>query len=161
MNIRTATLTDLDIIANIEATCFPKEQAASKQAFKQRLEVFNDCFYLLIDDQQTIVGFINGMVSNDRKLSDEMYEKATLHDANGAWQMVFGLDVLPQYQHQGYAHLLLNHIISEANKQKRKGVVLTCRQHLIGFYESFGFINEGVSASVHGDTVWYDMRLTF
>lgn len=34
-------------------------------------------------------------------------------------------------------------------------------EKLIPFYETFGFINEGVSASVHGGAVWYDMRLRF
>ncbi|PWJ34674.1 hypothetical protein IE02_2211 [Fibrobacter succinogenes subsp. elongatus] len=31
---------------------------------------------------------------------------------------------------------------------------------LISFVE-FGFANEGVSNSVHGEVVWYQMRLTF
>lgn len=161
MNIRTATLLDLDTINDIEAACFPPSQAASKRALKQRLEVFNDYFFLLLDDCQNIVGFINGMVSNDEHLSDKMYEDALMHDPNGDWQMVFGLDVLPTFQHQGYAHLLLNYLIEHAKKQNRKGVVLTCRDCLIGFYESFGFVNEGISASCHGDTTWYDMRLSF
>ena len=28
-------------------------------------------------------------------------------------------------------------------------------------YEKFGFMNEGISESVHGGAVWYQMRLTF
>jgi len=29
------------------------------------------------------------------------------------------------------------------------------------YYAKFGFVNEGVSNSVHGGVVWYQMRLTF
>ena len=39
--------------------------------------------------------------------------------------------------------------------------MLTCKERLIGFYARFGFVDEGVSASTHGDVVWHQMRLTF
>ena len=31
----------------------------------------------------------------------------------------------------------------------------------MGFYEQFGYKSLGVSASVHGGAVWYDMILEF
>ena len=43
----------------------------------------------------------------------------------------------------------------------RKGCVLTCKDRLVHYYETFGYRSEGVSASTHGGAVWYDMRLTF
>ena len=39
--------------------------------------------------------------------------------------------------------------------------LITCKDRLVHYYEKFGFVNEGKSASVHGGAVWYDMRLTF
>ena len=56
---------------------------------------------------------------------------------------------------------LLKQAIADAKVQGRKGLVLTCKDRLIHYYAKFGFINEGVSASVHGNVVWYQMRLTF
>ena len=41
------------------------------------------------------------------------------------------------------------------------GVVLTCKDRLVHYYAKFGFADEGVSASTHGDVVWHQMRLTF
>ena len=38
-----------------------------------------------------------------------------------------------------------------------KGFVLTCKDHLIPFYESCGFRFKGVSKSVHGNAKWNDM----
>ena len=36
MNIRKATTDDLDIVTNIESTCFPPAEAAPREAFKER-----------------------------------------------------------------------------------------------------------------------------
>ena len=38
---------------------------------------------------------------------------------------------------------------------------MTCKDRLIGFYERFGYKNLGLSQSVHGGAVWYDMILEF
>ena len=32
---------------------------------------------------------------------------------------------------------------------------------LVGFYAQFGYEDEGISESTHGDVVWHQMRLTF
>ena len=40
-------------------------------------------------------------------------------------------------------------------------MILTCKEKLIPFYEGFGYVNCGVSKSVHGGAVWYDMELDF
>ena len=56
---------------------------------------------------------------------------------------------------------LLEHVAAAAKAQGRKGVVLTCKDRLVHYYAKFGFVDEGVSASTHGDVVWHQMRLTF
>ena len=48
-----------------------------------------------------------------------------------------------------------------AKREGRRGAVLTCKEELLGFYGSFGFKNMGVSPSVHGGALWYEMRLEF
>ena len=85
-----------------------------------------------------------------------------MHDEHGAWQMIFGVNTVPEYRRQGCAGMLINHVISEADRQGRVGVVLTCKKELIHYYSRFGFVNEGVtSKSVHGGVTWYQMRLSF
>ena len=42
-----------------------------------------------------------------------------------------------------------------------RGMILTCKAALIPYYERFGYRNKGISASVHGGAVWYDMVLKF
>ena len=108
MEIRTATMNDLDAVAAVEAECFP------------------------------------------------------VHDENGAWQMLFGLNTLPEYRKNGYAGELLHRAVEDARKQGRKGAVLTCKQRLVDYYAKFCFVDEGVTdKSVHGGVVWHQMRITF
>ena len=91
-----------------------------------------------------------------------MYENAALHNENGAWQMIFGVNTLPEYRQHGYAGELLRRAIDDARKQGRRGLVLTCKERLIHYYAKFGFVDEGVSEkSTHGNVVWHQMRLTF
>lgn len=90
-----------------------------------------------------------------------MYEDSSLHDPKGAYQSIFGLDVLPEYQRQGIAAKLMEQMIRDAKERGRKGLILTCKDRLIHYYEKFGYKNKGVSQSVHGGVVWYDMLLEF
>ena len=90
-----------------------------------------------------------------------MYSDASFHNERGAWQMIFGVNTLPEYRRKGLAGQVLQRVISDAREQGRKGCVLTCKEALLHYYAAFGFVNEGVSESVHGGVVWYEMRLTF
>ena len=94
-------------------------------------------------------------------LTDDLYADASLHDAHGAWQMIFGVNTLPDYRRHGYAGQLLERATADARAQGRRGLVLTCKDRLVHYYAKFGFVSEGVSASTHGGVVWYQMRLTF
>ena len=160
MNIRTATLQDIDQIAAVEKECFPAAEAATKEEFEQRLSHYADHFWLLFEDD-TLIAFVDGMVTDQEDLTDEMYEKAEIHEEGGAWQMIFGVSTLPAYRRNGYAEKLIRYVINDARAQDRTGIVLTCKEPLIHYYEKFGFQKEGISESVHGGATWYQMRLTF
>ena len=151
---------DLEALARIEAACFPPAEAASPASLKERLELFADSFFVAKAGGIPI-GFVNGCVTDEKTIRDEMFEDASLHRPDGAYQAVFGLDVLPDHQHQGVATQLMNHLIATARRRGKRGVILTCKEGLIPFYSRFGFRNDGISASIHGGAVWYDMTLTF
>ena len=161
MVIRNATMADLAAVTAVEAACFPAAEAATEQDFAKRLQVYPDHFWLLEDEHGRLVSFVNGLVTDEPSLRDEMYSDASFHDEGGAWQMIFGVNTLPAYRRKGLAGQVLRQVITDAKKQGRKGCVLTCKEALLHYYETFGFVNEGVSGSVHGGVVWYEMRLTF
>ena len=159
MEIRTAELSDLDAVAQVEAECFPAAEAATKKALEARLQSYNNHFWLLLDEGK-LVSFVDGMVTDQKDLTDDLYENAQAHDENGAWQMIFGVNTIPECRKKGYAGQLIRCAIEQAKKEGRKGLVLTCKDKLLHYYENFGFVNEGISKSVHGNVVWYQMRLT-
>ena len=159
MQIRTATIDDLTAIAQVEAACFPSAEAATADEFKDRLDHYANHFWLMFDNNK-LIAFVDGFCTDNPNLTDEMYAKADMHNETGKWQMIFGVNTLPEYRNKGYAAELLNQAIKDATNQGRKGLVLTCKEKLIPYYSKFGFVNEGVSESVHGNVTWYQMRLT-
>ena len=160
MEIRYAKLADAKAIAEVEAACFPAAEAASLASIENRLQHYANHFWLL-EENGRLVGFANGMVSNEDHLLDEMFDHGDMHDENGKWQLIFGLDTLPEYRCRGCGEWLLNRAIEDARKQGRAGLILTCKERLIHYYEKLGFVKEGLSESTHGGAAWYDMRLTF
>lgn len=160
MEIRKATLADLAAVTAVEAECFPAAEAATEESFRARLSVYPNHFWLLFDGDK-LISFVNGMVTDIADLCDEMYENAAMHDENGAWQMIFGVNTIPSYRCRGLAEQVLRQVIADAKEQGRKGLVLTCKDKLVHYYGKLGFVSEGVSQSVHGNVVWYQMRLTF
>lgn len=161
MIIKYATAEDITAIAAVEAECFPPAEAATEKEFIDRVKYYSNHFWLMYEAEK-LIAFVDGFVTDEPDLTDEMYEKATLHDENGAWQMIFGVNTIPAYRKHGYAGELIRRAIEDARNQGRKGLVLTCKDRLVHYYAKFGFTDEGVSdKSTHGNAVWHQMRLTF
>ena len=156
--IRKATTANLDLLTTIETICFSPAEAASREVLKERLDYYASQF-LIAFDGDTPIGFIDGFVTDDEVLTDEMFADASLHNPNGAWQMIFGLNTLPEYRNRGVGGQLIEAFIELAREENRKGVILTCKEEKIPYYAKFGFVNEGESESDHGGAKWYQMRL--
>lgn len=152
MIIKYATTEDIAAIAAVEAECFPPAEAATAKEFVDRVKYYGNHFWLMYEAEK-LIAFVDGFVTDERDLTDVMYEDATLHNENGAWQMIFGVNTIPAYRKQGGC------AIEDA---RLKGLVLTCKERLVPYYAKFGFVDEGVSEkSTHGNVVWHQMRLSF
>lgn len=160
MEIRKANKDELEEIIKIETICFPPEEAASQEDMYKRFEIFHENFIVAINEGR-VVGFINGCVTDKPELPDELYHDTSLHRPDGAYQTVFGLDVLPEYRRRGIAAQLLNYFIKTAKERGKEGMVLTCKDYLVEYYQKFGFEHRGVSDSSHGGSTWNDMLLKF
>lgn len=161
MKIREATIDDLDAVTAVEAACFPPAEAATRGEFEERLKYYGNHFILMFEGKK-LISFVDGFVTDEPDLTDEMYARAELHNEDGAWQMIFGVNTLPEYRCRGYAGQLIQTMIETARKQDRKGLVLTCKEAKIAYYAKFGFVDEGISEnSTHGNVVWHQMRLRF
>ena len=129
-------------------------------SFRKRLEVFADRFWLLWEGER-LVSMVNGMVTDREELVDEMFADATIHQADGKWQMIFGVATHPEYQRRGLAAQVLQRAIADCKAEGRTGLILTCKEQKLHYYAKFGFVNQGVSVSEHGGALWYQMRLEF
>ena len=161
MLLRTAAADDLEAVTELEAACFPKAEAATREEFAERLAHYADCFQLLFDEAGSLVSFIDGLATNEPDLADDMYADAGMHNPDGCWQMIFGLNTHPNQRKKGYAGMLVKAFIDLAQSRGKRGLVLTCKDHLVHYYARFGFADEGTSSSTHGNVVWHQMRLTF
>mgnify|MGYP002622903792 CR=1 FL=1 len=160
MIIKYANEEDIAAIAAVEAECFPPAEAATEKEFVDRVKYYGNHFWLMYEAEK-LIAFVDGFVTELPDLTDEMYENASMHNEKGAWQMIFGVNTIPSYRQHGYAGELIRKAFFDARAQGRKGLVLTCKDKLIHYYASFGFVDEGISESVHRNGVCHQMRLTF
>lgn len=157
MEIKEATIKDLDVMYYLEKTCFNEAEAASYESLKTRLETYCQGYDILYVDKQAI-GYVGGLKNNTLTLPDEMYHDSSLHCHKGKYQLIFSVCILPEFQGKGYARkMLLNYI--DKRKGNVEGFVLTCKDYLIPFYQKCGFEFEKVSNSTHGHAKWNDMIL--
>ena len=159
MVIRTVTPADLDGVCAVENAGFPPAEGATREAFRYRIEAFSQWF-LVAEEDGTVVGLLNGPATDAQFICDRLYEPGGAGE-NGTTLAILGLAVLPDRRRQGIAAQLMHAYLDRARQGGMERVVLTCKENLIPFYEQFGFVNRGVSQSVHGGVVWYAMRLTF
>ncbi len=160
VTIRLARPDEAGRLAEIETACFPPAEAAAREEVKERMQVFPENF-LVAETDGRVVGFINGGTTDKPYLPDEFYHNIGLHRPDGAYQTVFGLNVMPDYRRRGIAEKLVDGFLELARRRGRAGVILTCKEHMIHYYEKRGFVKYGVSDSVHGGATWYDMRCIF
>lgn len=102
MDIRYATIEDIKAITAVETECFPPAEAATEKEFIERVRYYGNHFWLMFE-QEKLIAFVDGFVTDEPDLTDEMYENASMHNENGAWQMIFGVNTLPTYRKYGYA----------------------------------------------------------
>lgn len=160
MPIRHAVKEDLDTLARIEAASYPPEEGATREQLEGRIAAFGERFWILEEDD-AVKGFVNGFVTPEENLTDEMYADPGMHTPEAPWQMIFSVVTDVPYLRQGVATRIMERVVADCRAEGKKGIVLTCKERLIPFYARFGFVDEGVSSSEHGGVVWHQMRLRY
>ncbi|UYX55269.1 GNAT family N-acetyltransferase [Bacillus thuringiensis] len=156
ISLRNAQATDLEQLLLIENEGFSIEEAATKEAFVERIQLITDTF-IVAERQGEILGYINGPIINQPYITDDLFEKIGENSKRGGYQSILGLAVSKQARYQGIAKLLIEGMEDLVKENERKGITLTCKQELVSFYEKFEFVNHGMSESQHGGISWYNM----
>ena len=149
-----------DQAADIEQICFPPGEACPPEAMRQRAAAASENFLVAVDRRTgRVAGFLNGLATDETVFRDAFFFDAGLHHPEGDCVMLLGLDVLPEHRGQGLARALMERYIRREAGRGRKRLILTCLKDKIGMYQRMGYTYIGVSQSVLGGEVWYDMEI--
>ena len=142
----------------IEQICFPPNEACSEKSMTERAAKASETFLVAVDKETgRIAGFLNGVATNENVFRDEFFTDITLHDPNGKNIMLLGLDVLPEYRHQGLAREIMTRYVERERAKGRKCLYLTCLENKVEMYKKMNYIDNGISGSVWGGEEWHDM----
>ncbi|WP_040948996.1 GNAT family N-acetyltransferase [Gorillibacterium massiliense] len=156
ISIRNVQPTDLEQLQLIENEGFSVEEAATKEAFVQRIKLIADTFIVAVRDEK-ILGYINGPIIHQPYITDDLFTEIKGNPKRGGYQSVLGLVVSKQARNQGLAKILIKKMEELVKENEREGITLTCKRELVSFYETFGFVNHGLSESKHGGVNWYNL----
>lgn len=148
LTFRSTTPSDTDRCFQIEQEGYAGDEAATHEKIQQRIETYPEGF-LVLEKESKIIGFINCGACFDVTLSDEKFKELVGHDPLGPNIVVMSVVVHPDFQHQGYATSLMREFISKMRYVQKSAICLICQQELVGFYQQFGFVDEGASGFNH------------
>ncbi|MEK5442314.1 GNAT family N-acetyltransferase [Fredinandcohnia sp. FSL W7-1320] len=154
--MRNVQATDLEQLLHIENEGFSVEEAATREAFIERIRLIADSF-IVAEQEGEILGYINGPVIDQPYITDDLFTEIRPNPESGGYQSVLGLAVSRKNRNQGIAKSLLEKMQELVKKNEREGITLTCKQELVSFYEKLGLVNHGLSESKHGGVNWYNM----
>ena len=142
----------------IEQICFPPNEACSAKSMRERVANAAETFLVAVDKETgKLAGFLNGVATNEEVFRDEFFTDITLHNPEGKNIMLLGLDVLPEYRHQGLVREIMNRYVSREQAKGRKCLYLTCLDGKVEMYKKMGYTDDGISGSVWGGEEWHDM----
>lgn len=142
----------------IEQICFPPNEACLAKSMRERVTNAAETFLVAVDKETgKLAGFLNGVATNEEVFRDEFFTDITLHNPEGKNIMLLGLDVLPEYRHQGLAREIMNRYVSREQAKGRKCLYLTCLDGKVEMYKKMGYTDDGISGSMWGGEKWHDM----
>ncbi|PJN87546.1 GNAT family N-acetyltransferase [Bacillus sp. mrc49] len=154
--LRNVQAADLERLLLIENEGFSMEEAATREAFVDRITLISDTF-IVAEKEGEILGYINGPIIDQPYITDDLFEEIKENPKSGGYQSILGLAVSKNARQQGIAKTLMEKMESLVEEHDRKGITLTCKQELVPFYEKLGFVSHGLSGSQHGGASWFNL----
>ena len=155
MQIRYLQATDFAEVCQIEQENFiPEEQIA--------VEILADycqtaTISLAIADEDQLAAYLLVKSLPTATFTDKIYTEIGSLTEAGRYLGVASLSVATRYQGQGLGTLLLASLKEVAVEQGLEGIVLTCHEELVAYYEKNGFEEVGLSASTFAGQEWSEM----
>ena len=150
---------EADQAVRIEQICFPPNEACTEKMMCDRVTVAPELFLVAVDKATgKIAGFLNGLATDENVFRDEFFSDIRLYNPDGAYVMLLGLDVLPEYRGQGLAREIMRQYCQMERRKGRKQLILTCLDSKVEMYEKMGYQDFGIADSSWGGEQWHEMR---
>lgn len=157
--VRSANVSDLDRCFEIENDSYAGDEAATKEKILKRIQTYPEGF-LVLENKQEIIGFINSGSTHKVELSDEAFKELIGHDPEGEHIVIMSVVIHPKYQGKSFTSLLMHSFINAMQVMGKTEIYLICQTELIKMYAKYGFVHLGESDSDHGGLSWHEMSLS-
>lgn len=147
----------------IELAGYPKDEAASLEAFRYRQREAPELFlgaYLPDESGRKLVGYVCATTSRSPSLT---HESMSTHEP-GPSVCIHSVCIAPDHRRKGVGLALLKEYLSRLESQpdrlgyQLERVLLITHEDLRSLYEKAGIEWAGESAVVHGSRPWFEMR---
>ncbi|MET3644565.1 GNAT family N-acetyltransferase [Streptococcus gallinaceus] len=156
MEIRFVQEGDLGGIRALEEGNFPlTEQIPSPVLAFYAEKLGKTC--LVIEDDGSLVGHLLATPMATASLTDAVFEQTSLPAGDLSYLGISSLSIASTHQKQGLGTLLLAGLKEVAVASDFKGICLTCKEELVGYYQMNGFAEIGLSPSQLGGEEWVEM----
>ena len=92
ISLRNVRTEDLEQLLVIESEGFSIEEAATREAFVERIQLIPDTF-IVAEKEREILGYMNGPVIDRMYITDDLFTESKVNPASGGYQSVLGLAV--------------------------------------------------------------------
>lgn len=152
---------EVDQAIEIETICFPPNEACSAESMRERVALAPEMFLVAVDRKTgKLAGYLNGLATSETKFRDEFFTDASLYEKEGAYIMLLGLDVLPEYRGKGLATEIMKRYCTREKANGRNALILTCLDSKVEMYKKMGYEDLGLANSTWGGEPWHEMRIT-
>ena len=148
----------LELINQYESESYPEDEAATYDKLKYRLENANPVFRGFFNNQNLLIGFICGTRTQNKILT---HDTMSVNDPspNARTLCIHSVVIKQEYRKKGLGLQMLKSYLNYLREENLcDKILLLSKEHLIHFYESAGFILNGVSDVVHGQEKWYELE---
>ena len=148
MRIRQANLLDLEEIVRIEQANFLGEEAISPEKLKEQIEKIPNTF-LIADLNGEIAGYIIGSAVSSHSLLKGDLMDVVKNPLQSDLLRLQRLSVHPSFQRQGIGTLLIASVKEMVALKEYEGILLSCTESLLSYYEMNGFVDIGLLELLH------------
>lgn len=158
MILRNAKIEDLVEIYDIECANFTSSEVISVSVFEEYIKKSPETFFV-IEEEHRIVAYCLSVLSPSRTVTDDLFSGFNRILSDNGYLKILSLSIHSKFQKQGFGTMLIATLKDYCKFKSYKGISLTCHDILIPYYEMNGFKEIGLSESIFGAQIWYDMIL--